>query len=435
MAKHRIPWHIGLAVLTVVLACVTPDRAMGSDWTIEVVDPNTIDSDSWEAGVTTIQLDSARKPWISYVTGPFGGETFDVNVARLDGDAWTITTVDADTWGHASLALDATDVPHLCYRQSNLYGQGILRHATWVSDDWFIETVDPTLGLNGPSIAVDSLGHPHVAYGSDNYPNQTLKHTQWNGAEWDIEEVDPGGNRDATAIVIDSQGHPHISYILCFVAGMRQVKYAYWNGTGWDLDVIDTVSTPYSTSIALDSSEQPHIAYNMGGVDGISFASKTPTGWETELITTDRIWYAGLALGSDDEPRIVYYHADDGALVFAARRGGTWTIETIEDDASPSIRIGRFPSIAIGPDDSLHVSYYYHSTTGPNQLKYAHTPPPCPADLDHDGDVDLSDLAQLLSNYGTTSGASYEDGDLDADGDVDLSDLAALLAVYGTTCP
>ena len=55
-------------------------------------------------------------------------------------------------------------------------------------------------------------------------------------------------------------------------------------------------------------------------------------------------------------------------------------------------------------------------------------------DLDGDCDVDLADLAQLLGNYGMTSGASYEDGDLDEDGDVDLADLAALLAVYGTTC-
>ncbi|MFQ5807168.1 MAG: M20/M25/M40 family metallo-hydrolase [Phycisphaerae bacterium] len=60
---------------------------------------------------------------------------------------------------------------------------------------------------------------------------------------------------------------------------------------------------------------------------------------------------------------------------------------------------------------------------------------PCFGDLDGDADVDLADLAQLLSNYGTTEGAAYEDGDLDFDGDVDLADLAALLAVYGATCP
>ncbi|MFQ5805656.1 MAG: FG-GAP repeat domain-containing protein [Phycisphaerae bacterium] len=61
-------------------------------------------------------------------------------------------------------------------------------------------------------------------------------------------------------------------------------------------------------------------------------------------------------------------------------------------------------------------------------------PPECLGDLDGDGDVALADLAQLLSNYGTTGGASYEDGDLDGDGDVDLADLAALLANYGLVC-
>jgi hypothetical protein len=61
--------------------------------------------------------------------------------------------------------------------------------------------------------------------------------------------------------------------------------------------------------------------------------------------------------------------------------------------------------------------------------------PFCFADLDGDGQVGLSDLAQLLSNYGMTSGMTYDDGDLDGDGDVDLSDLAAMLAAYGTPCP
>ena len=57
----------------------------------------------------------------------------------------------------------------------------------------------------------------------------------------------------------------------------------------------------------------------------------------------------------------------------------------------------------------------------------------CLGDLYPDGEIDLVDLAIVLSNYGET-GMTYLDGDLDEDGDVDLSDLSALLAVYGTTC-
>jgi hypothetical protein len=58
----------------------------------------------------------------------------------------------------------------------------------------------------------------------------------------------------------------------------------------------------------------------------------------------------------------------------------------------------------------------------------------CGGDVDGDLDIDLTDLAALLTNYGTTSGAVYMDGDVNCSGSVDLVDLSALLAVYGTTC-
>ncbi|MEP0846550.1 MAG: hypothetical protein HRF50_06970 [Phycisphaerae bacterium] len=59
----------------------------------------------------------------------------------------------------------------------------------------------------------------------------------------------------------------------------------------------------------------------------------------------------------------------------------------------------------------------------------------CRADVDLDGAVGLSDLSNLLSNFGVQSGASFDDGDLDLDGDVELADLSDLLASYGKTCP
>ena len=55
---------------------------------------------------------------------------------------------------------------------------------------------------------------------------------------------------------------------------------------------------------------------------------------------------------------------------------------------------------------------------------------PVAGDVDLDGDVDLSDLAQLLAYYGMTD-MTWSNGDLDLDGDVDIADLATLLGVYG----
>lgn len=61
--------------------------------------------------------------------------------------------------------------------------------------------------------------------------------------------------------------------------------------------------------------------------------------------------------------------------------------------------------------------------------------PACPEDVDGSGTIDSTDLSILLSNFGTTSGASPSDGDIDGDGDVDSTDLSLLLTVFGAPCP
>lgn len=60
--------------------------------------------------------------------------------------------------------------------------------------------------------------------------------------------------------------------------------------------------------------------------------------------------------------------------------------------------------------------------------------PPCPADLNSDRVINLSDLSILLANFGRT-GATAAMGDINGDGVVELTDLSRLLAVFGTACP
>jgi hypothetical protein len=104
--------------------------------------------------------------------------------------------------------------------------------------------------------------------------------------------------------------------------------------------------------------------------------------------------------------------------VFDTDAHGNMPIDTISFGAQTvDVSMGRLPD---GADN-----WRFFTTCTPG------APNGVPGDLDGDGDVDLADLAQLLGNYGTPDGATYEDGDIDGDGDVDLGDLAALLANYG----
>ena len=58
----------------------------------------------------------------------------------------------------------------------------------------------------------------------------------------------------------------------------------------------------------------------------------------------------------------------------------------------------------------------------------------CKGDLNNDRRVNLTDLAILLTNFGTPTGMTFANGDLDDDHAVTLTDLAILLTNFGTAC-
>jgi len=132
----------------------------------------------------------------------------------------------------------------------------------------------------------------------------------------------------------------------------------------------------------------------------------------------------------DGRPDLVETHFSDGKThVYLNRNGAldafpSWTYDS--PTVGTAIALGDitgdgWDDLVVGNSGDPSVKVFYAQ------------PPPCPADLNGDGDVDLVDLSITLSNFGS-SGADPEDGDLDGDGDVDLTDLSTLLSLFGTTC-
>ena len=90
-------------------------------------------------------------------------------------------------------------------------------------------------------------------------------------------------------------------------------------------------------------------------------------------------------------------------------------------------------SNAVGGDT---MTYRVDSPNGPSisgtiTLEYY----PCVGDLDDNEIIDVTDLAILLSNFGSGTLYPFLDGDVDGDGIVTLGDLSLLLSQFGANCP
>jgi len=57
----------------------------------------------------------------------------------------------------------------------------------------------------------------------------------------------------------------------------------------------------------------------------------------------------------------------------------------------------------------------------------------CPADLDNDGAIAVSDILLLLSDFGCDTPPCV--GDVDGDDATNVSDLLILLSSFGESCP
>jgi Tol biopolymer transport system component len=325
----------------------------GSDWQIE-----TVDSEGWAGLYTSLGLDTAGRPHISYY-----GNT-QLKYAHWDGSAWQIETVDSDgdMGYYTSLALDAAGRPRISYYDAT---NRDLKYARWDSSAWQIETVDSDGDVGWyTSLALDGSDYPHISY--FDVSNSDLKYTRWDGSAWQIETVDTDQVGEDTSLALDAMGHPHISY---YDAINGDLKYARWDGSAWQIETADSEGwVGRFTSLALDAAGRPHISYYDGLFNqDLKYARWDGSAWQIETVDSDgNVGYGGtsLALDAVGYPHISYYDESNDDLKYARWDGSAWQIETVDSDGD----VGFYNSLALDASGCSHISYYDADS---HDLKYA----------------------------------------------------------------
>jgi hypothetical protein len=367
---------IAIASLMVPAVGWTAESAcVPHSWTATIVDPDVVDVDSYVAA-TSIFLNDHGRAMIFYGSGPLGFNEWRLKQGVERGGGWRVRRLPANPGDpRPSVAMDSSGTPHIAWRTGVFFGEGILNYAKVVNGVWQEEIVDDTPGgTSYVSIAVDAGGFPHIVY-SGELAGMPMRYARWDGTTWQKEDVSFRGGILSPSLVLDAAGDPHVAYI---VGTGSEIDYAVRSGGVWSSEPIDVIPAGQQTleaSLALDSSGQPHVAYDELFDVGMHYAVKDASGWSSIVIDPGQRWDPALVVDSNDVPHMVFYDAEHGALIYASKTSGAWCVETVEDDASDLIRIGRNPNLVVDDAGRIHVSYHYHDFNAACQVKYAVSAP------------------------------------------------------------
>jgi len=245
----------------------------------------------------------------------------------------------------------------------------ILVNSVYSQSLWQIETIED-LDKVPPyvSLALDSLGQPHIVHGDYNQVTERVKYLYRDKESWHSETLESAYL--GLSLALDSEGYPHFSSIS---RDYRNVRYTYYDGTAWHSETVGTRSPmatlPRYTSLALDKKGLPHISYL--GDDVLTYAWNNGTSWQAQTVDSAETVgeYSSLALDTANRPHISYYDWRKGNLKYASFDGTDWHIETVDSDGN----VGLNTSLALDANDYPHISYFQENpdTALLEQLKYA----------------------------------------------------------------
>ena len=226
----------------------------------------------------------------------------------------------------------------------------------WAS--WVAETIDDRKQVLSPTVAVGADGRIHLAYAVDvsgTDPN-VLHYATRNLGLWSITRVSPSGQWGVNpSIAVDSQGHPHIAYQ---DAKTSDLWYARWTGSAWAIELVAaTGSRGHWPALVLDSLDRPHIldTQSRTGPEGLYYSTKDLSGWQsTEIYSNVGSLDAHLAIDTGDSLHASFSQLSPTSVVYGKLSpGGSWAFDQFagfENDIA--VTPGGIAHIAFQPVDS-----------------------------------------------------------------------------------
>ena len=331
----------------------------GGQWTVDVLKQKAYT----EYYVCSMSADEKGAPFILSEVYKGTGIYF---LYIIDGeDSWseTLLTEESLIYGGYPFAIDSQGNPHLIFWNFN--GRYELMYAYYNGSDWvFSKILDVQGNSDGhPSLSLDSLNKPHVAYTDD----KGVGYAYFTGKNWFVESVDyniKNNWNNFTKIVLDSSGTPYIVYY-----DLPSIKYAVFDGSVWRKTTVSGDGR-FSNAFVNKSGVLiiPFISYQKGNllikVARCEGNSCTPNTFY--FGTENNKLHPEVTVDSRDIPHLIYYDSSDGTLKYATFDNNKWKIEKV-DSIKGGIIDWLKDIIKVDSKNKPHILYDTRSN-----LKYAY---------------------------------------------------------------
>ena len=352
-------------------------------WALE-----TIDSAGKVGAYTSIEVDAAGKPRISYYNISGG----DLKYAEKDSDGvWAIETVDGSTalgQLEGTTSVDQTAAPDdytggdgtlweqigsainisngvITVRLSDLGDASVVADAVRIVS---VATSAEFIVDNGTAAYSESgVGWSALGTGYNGGSRTHLPGTGSNSATWTFAGLDDGQYDIFVTWVTDA-------------ANATNASFSIYDGSLGSLDLTDVGQF---TSLALDEAGQPHITYYDVTNRDLKHAWMTGGDWQIETVDSggDVGQFTSMALDAANKPHISYLDYTNGDLKYARWTGAAWEFELVDDlgwDAQTQPGIGAnvafTTSLEMSNTGGIFISYFNYSNTNLHLASQNHKP-------------------------------------------------------------